>query len=277
MDYEFLSGFHPKIINVLVRDPAFWEAERYVRKNDVTQLHVLAYVYGGEGTLELDDFSGALHAGCIFQIYPGRRMCITSSRERPLSFYSIHFQYGIVRWDGMEGSFRSSAAGPLPFPDLLRAEDGFDLQDAFARVFRTWNEMKVGYEWYAKTALMTVLAKLSSALSSPDGAEDDSKRQIAASIAYIRDHYKEPLQRGDLAAVAALSPGYFNVMFKRHTGYTPVEYITKVRIDKAKQMLHGSRMPVQKIAQEVGYADSYYFSRVFKQEVGLTPREYRKA
>ncbi|MNP47625.1 HTH-type transcriptional regulator YesS [compost metagenome] len=74
-----------------------------------------------------------------------------------------------------------------------------------------------------------------------------------------------------------LTPSYLSKLFKQETGLTLTEYITEIRIRKAKQLLRSSPgMKVHKIGAEVGYPDPAYFNKLFKRMVGVTPNEYKK-
>ena len=80
-----------------------------------------------------------------------------------------------------------------------------------------------------------------------------------------------------MASHVNLSSGYFERIFKISTGLTLANYITKVRVEKAGQLLKGIvGHNISQIAEEVGYSDVYYFSRVFKQNTGFTPSQYRR-
>ena len=103
------------------------------------------------------------------------------------------------------------------------------------------------------------------------------RRSIIKTTDYIKMNYAEQLEREELAAIADLSTSYFSIMFKKVTGCTPTQYITQIRLDKAKQLLQHSDKKVSEIAYEVGFQDPLYFARVFTKHTGIPPREYRKA
>lgn len=73
-----------------------------------------------------------------------------------------------------------------------------------------------------------------------------------------------------------VSPNHFSTIFKNGTGEAFIDYLTKLRIKKAKEYLNSSPMKTYEIAESVGYSDSHYFSYIFKKITGLTPSEYRK-
>jgi two-component system response regulator YesN len=74
-----------------------------------------------------------------------------------------------------------------------------------------------------------------------------------------------------------MSISYFSAMFKQHTGETFVEYLTRFRVEKAKELLTVTQYKTYDIAARVGYGDPQYFSIIFKRHTGMTPKEYRAA
>lgn len=93
---------------------------------------------------------------------------------------------------------------------------------------------------------------------------------------YIDHHYKEDISRTKLAEMVFLSPDHLARMFKRDTGETLVKYITDKRMAAAKEMLSQSDTPIYQVALQVGYDNYSYFTKAFKQKVGLSPGDYRK-
>ncbi|MFX3632616.1 MAG: AraC family transcriptional regulator [Candidatus Pristimantibacillus sp.] len=98
---------------------------------------------------------------------------------------------------------------------------------------------------------------------------------IKRSIAYIHDHLDKELTLQQVAKFVHLNPNHFSEVFKRETGYTYIEFVTRARIEKAKLMLDESPAKVSEVASHVGYADMKYFSQLFKRYTGFTPSEYR--
>jgi AraC family L-rhamnose operon transcriptional activator RhaR/AraC family L-rhamnose operon regulatory protein RhaS len=104
----------------------------------------------------------------------------------------------------------------------------------------------------------------------------EKRALIRACIRFIEEHYPEEIKLENLAERAFLSPEYFSKIFKRLTAQTPIEFINKVRLDKAKQLLFGTNLTVTEIAFRTGFHDSNYFARQFKKATGGTPLEFRK-
>ena len=104
----------------------------------------------------------------------------------------------------------------------------------------------------------------------------ENRKPIRVAQEYIVSHYSEALKLETVAEIVFLSPAYFSSLFKEETGRSFVNYLTDYRLEKAKDMLRGSRASVQEIASSVGYSDQRYFSKLFRQTVGIKPTEYRK-
>ena len=100
---------------------------------------------------------------------------------------------------------------------------------------------------------------------------------ISRARAYLSEHYADPnLMLQDVAGDVHLSQSHFSTVFAQETGLTFTQYLTALRIGKAKELLEATEMRSSQIAQEVGYNDSHYFSYLFKKTTGMTPSEYRR-
>ena len=113
-----------------------------------------------------------------------------------------------------------------------------------------------------------------------DFRDNNSKQKYAnllsAAETYIRENYNsEDISLNLVAQVTNVSPSYFSSIFSQEKGITFIEFLTNVRIEKAKELLRSTTLRSSEISQAVGYKDSHYFSYLFKKETGLTPREYR--
>jgi len=105
----------------------------------------------------------------------------------------------------------------------------------------------------------------------------ESRQVIKEALKYIADHYSEKLTLEEVAEVIDLSPYYFSHLIKEELGMTFVDYLTRVRIEVAKNLLRNTKRKLTQIAFDVGYGDQSYFSKVFKKREGITPSQYRRA
>jgi len=102
-----------------------------------------------------------------------------------------------------------------------------------------------------------------------------NKRTIQAVIDYIECHYEQDISLGDLAARFYLNASYLSQLFKSETRETFSNYVSKLRIEKAKKLLGDPHMKIQDISGLVGYGDPKYFGQLFKRMTGMLPSEYR--
>lgn len=92
---------------------------------------------------------------------------------------------------------------------------------------------------------------------------------------YIENHLADLQGLDDLAQTLSVSPFYLSKLFKEETGETFINYLTSLRLEKAKTLLESSQMIIKEISAGVGYNDQNYFSKLFKQRFGISPTEYR--
>jgi len=102
-----------------------------------------------------------------------------------------------------------------------------------------------------------------------------SSNVIARIQEFISENYAKNLAIAEIAASVYLSPTYVSLLFKQETGETIYEYLMKVRIEKAKELLRDPRIKFYEACELVGYTDPSYFSKLFKKMTGLTPSAYR--
>lgn len=98
---------------------------------------------------------------------------------------------------------------------------------------------------------------------------------IRSAAAFMQNHYADFGGLDQIAQHSGLSRFHFLRLFQRTTGLSPVQYLTKIRMDKAVYLLRHTKKSVEDIAQEIGYANSSYFCRVFRRIVGTTPHKFR--
>lgn len=111
----------------------------------------------------------------------------------------------------------------------------------------------------------------------PESVQDGGKRQSLLEIReYLRDHLSEKITLDKLSEKFYINKYYVTRLFRREYGITINDYLLQVRISHAKELLRFSKMSVEEIGENCGITPLYYFSRIFKQVEGISPRDYRK-
>ncbi|MEK3882795.1 response regulator [Paenibacillus sp. PL2-23] len=99
---------------------------------------------------------------------------------------------------------------------------------------------------------------------------------VEEGIRYIEEHLGEPLSMKEAAEQLHMNASYFSVLFKEQTGLSFTEYVTRRRIQRAKELLGGTGLSIGEIAERVGYQTDKYFVKVFRTLEGMSPGQYRK-
>lgn len=123
-----------------------------------------------------------------------------------------------------------------------------------------------------------ILRQLLSAFISQDSVvlnEIERAARFADVIEFINRNIAEHLALADLAAIANLHPTYFSNSFTALLGESPMRFLSRLRIERAQQLLWSTDLPVATIGNKVGYPDPAHFSRVFSKELGVSPSSYR--
>jgi len=110
----------------------------------------------------------------------------------------------------------------------------------------------------------------------PRQAANRTDPRIQKSVECIHARLAEPLTIEDLGHAAGLSPSRFAHLFTEQMGVSPLQYVEKIRIDRARDLLALTSRPIAELAEEVGFPSPYYFSRRFSKTTGLCPRDYRR-
>lgn len=115
-------------------------------------------------------------------------------------------------------------------------------------------------------------------LEQVDMLSDDSSsaHMIQLALSYIQEHYRKELSLQKVADYVHMSKNYFSEQFKRRTGLNYIDFVIRLRIHYAKQLLSATNLRVQEVGEQSGFNSPKHFLKLFKREVGCTPAEYRE-
>ncbi|WP_408892611.1 helix-turn-helix domain-containing protein [Paenibacillus taichungensis] len=221
----------------------------------------------GSGTLVSNEHISRLNEGEVYLLAPGQRFKLAADEQA--------LKGCIVRFEVYEyGGEQQLTATHAFMEGLFWCKDREQLALSCDRLLQM--EVAGDEEHFNRQAalygLMTLLVQAE--------AKSESTEPTASAIArvadYMNEHLDHELKRDELAMLAGLSPGYFSWAFQQYTGKTPTAYLMDVRMKRAKELLL-SGDGVKETAVRVGYEDEFYFSRRFKQKMGLSPNAFVKS
>lgn len=150
-----------------------------------------------------------------------------------------------------------------------KIDDAAKLYDAFGQMADLCSSANSLYDLLARE-----LARLFA--ETLEGLRQTDAMPVRAAKQYIQENFSKPITLEEIAGVVGFNPSYFSTLFKKESGQNFLEYLTKVRIDRAKTLLKETNMTIAAICSEAGYSDLKHFSQTFKKITGLKPNEYRK-
>jgi AraC-like DNA-binding protein len=129
-----------------------------------------------------------------------------------------------------------------------------------------------------KSEVVNLLVDLHESIADPSRAPTAYSPGIEDAVRFLFAGYdRAGLTRGELALVAHLSEAHFGRRFRREVGVTPLQYLTRLRVARACELLDRTRLNVEEVGRAAGFGDPFHFSRTFRKAVGMSPRAYRNA
>ena len=127
------------------------------------------------------------------------------------------------------------------------------------------------------SSVKALVYQIISALISSQLSHSQNEKKLALAISYLHSHYTDAdFSVEMLAKKAGVSRRYFEKLFFAEKGPTPRDYVIELKMSLARELLLHEKLSVSDVACELGYADVYHFSKIFKQRVGKTPGEYKR-
>lgn len=241
-----------------------YEAHRHIE-------YEINYIDNGKCVMTFDDSYVPLKAGECIIIPPfhNHGFLVEAKSGCKIKQAEVHFEIP----EEMENAF--SFSGRHPYYRIKDCEDVVPLIEETARLYRS--EKRNDYrDTLLDLSVVQLIVALGYHTAKTENASAAIKNQkILEIMKYIQAHYAEEIHIEELADEKRISSRYVRKYFSNEIGMSCLEYITLLRINKAKELLWESEKSVTDIAMAVGYGTPQYFCRIFKNEVGISPTGYR--
>ena len=232
-----------------------------------SQEYVLLYCVGGEGFITLDRKEFNLTLNHYVILPPCKPYHYRSSQRNPWSIYWVHFTGtgSKILYDRYCGqSHLRARAVPYDEQRLVSFTQAMDTLES------SFDEMSLEVANVSLLHFLITLIYQSNAASFLTNGD-----LIKDSIAFLRANLQSTFSISQLAAQHHLSVSRYSELFKQRTGYSPMKYFNHLKVQKSCQYLYFTNLSIQEISMKVGFDDPYYFSRLFKKQIGLAPSQYR--
>ncbi len=247
---------------------SFWEAGvSYFTRRKALDSYLLCYTYEGSGELEYQDKTYILKKGDVFLI-DCRQIHQYRTKKTPWKHSVLHFQ-GIP-------------AGPLF--DMISNQNGtcfhlessVEFQHLLETLLRAHATIHPARDYQVSSYLTNLLLYVLMSSESYLRLQQNIPDQIVKIVYYLNQNFTKEVSLDELSDLFSISKYHLCRSFRKYTGFTLVEYVTQLRIERAKELLCTTSLPAAQIGFLVGIHDENYFYRLFRKQTGMSPQKYRK-
>lgn len=287
-----LQDIQPYIRYVNNYEPTY----SYVEKERIIYDYELMYIMEGQVEMHYEGKTYMLNKGDLFYLKPLVKNYIVVDESKGFRTHCIHFDWiapaseenftaeeyyiGVVKspdyYEKMERLKKRINYEPSDFliPNYINGLPYEKLAPLFAQCYYTYSEYSAIAQLRTKAIFLEIIAMLME-LRNKIVSSHPTHPKIISAIRYIKENYKQNISVPWLAAKYELSPKYFGSLFKKVTGKSVSEYMLDLRIYEAKEMLIRTDMTIEEISERIGFSNSFYFSKCFKEQEKISPSGFR--
>jgi len=239
------------------------------RHGRVLDSFALVYVCSGRGKLELKpNFSAPVEPGHVILLFPRVWHRYAPNPETGWHEYWIGFDGEMPRrW--LRDRFISKK-NPLV---RVNAED--TVLATFSRMMQSIRASRPALQQILAGATYNLMGLVYSAQQAQPAADTQTADVIERAISRIHNEFEREFDMRLLAQELGVSYSWFRHMFAAHTGLSPHQYLLELRLVRARNLLGDTELPIKEIAMQTGFEDEFYFSRLFRQKLNITPSQWR--
>jgi AraC family transcriptional regulator, arabinose operon regulatory protein len=258
--------------NLYVTDVGHFPPARhhYVDRPEGRNEHVLIFCVGGNGWCQINNHLWNIKEGSVFVIPGDTPHCYGAHEESPWTIYWVHFS-------GSSATQYLAYLGVSAQQPLLEVTNSMSLTESFEDMLL---HVQRGYTDEALLLLSTVQAHLlalifaAKKISASTGKHVEQR--LFRSIRYMKANINHVLTLEQLANNVNMSSSHYSALFKQQISNSPIAFFNNLKMQRACELFNSDNTNIASVARDLGFEDSFYFSRIFKKIVGMPPSEYVK-
>jgi len=269
---EYIKRY-PALFNIYITQIGYFPkaSYHYKERRRGCDDNILIYCIKGKGYYVMDKKKFEVTPNQFF-ITPKTDVYMRywADEEDPWTIYWVHFT-----GDDIENFNRSlnisEFKGPVQIPFNTKALDIWN---------NIYQNLEMGYSIENLCNASFCLYNLVATFLFPhkhviNNEQNSTDEIITATIINMKDNIEKKMTVEDMAGQHKLSSSHFSSLFRKSTGMPPIDYFIHLKMQKACQFLYANEAKIKTIALDLGYDDPYYFSRVFKKYMGMSPEQYK--
>lgn len=265
----------------------FWH-ERYTISSNL-----ILYLVSGSFRMEIEDTVYNATAGdvlfipantlyrpleCEESVYYFLHFTAYAAEETPTNMQNIIKRF---RDDGPQLGYAYNyygANGPKDYNSIIEIpyHTKHSSLDKISEIFNRAAKINIWRNNAEKLLLDNIARELLISISTTIASEQPTNNTLQKILLYIKDHYTEPINLTEISKTFGISSSYVTKLFRTYLGVGTVDYINDLRLSSACEHLLSSDYTIGEISNMVGFANQYYFDRLFRRKYGITPKDFRK-
>ena len=230
--------------------------------------HSIEVVARGRGSLELNGRQHPLHTGKVFTYGPGIAQDITTDPSETLVKYFVDFS-----GSGAPALLKAHQQEPGSVLQIRNPGEVFSLLDDLIA-----NGLKgTPYsQAICQTMLRLLILKIAETSVPPGSTETPAFATYQHCRQYVMEHFENLQTMDEMARACHVAPAYLCRLFRRYDHQSPYQFLLRLKLNRAAELLHTRPMLVKEVAARMGFSDAFHFSRAFKGLFGLPPEKFRR-
>ncbi len=260
---------HPQVRRLYLTDVGFFPCAKhhYRERKDGIEEYIFIYCTEGSGIINVNKKQYIIHENEAFCIPRFQKHSYYACEDNPWSILWVHIKGEDTIYFPLEESHVVQFISKNSTNRML-----FLFELLFSVLERNYN---LGNFIYISQVLALILAEAYDREKHNTTLEQN--KYVTIIVRYMYKHLQENLTLEQISAEFELSKSYLNAIFQKYTQHAPMDFFINLKMKEACKLFRSTDMYIYEVAQKLGYNDQYYFSRIFKKVVGISPREYKNS